>query len=230
MTCHFRNEAKLDLVLGQIGLISPRQLSDAGRDGSVTANESGGSQNASKNLRRAESCIQPLMNGQTFSDAQQRDEIVTFEFQERTSARCDDGCRCFCHLRYRPWWKSPMILRNLIGFFFLSYSSVWIFSPACTSRSCNSHSTRAFKATFCLPRWFLVRAAHIAANMSSYGDPSVGLTLQKRTPEFAVDSIYHLAGGGNIVGIEQLLKEGRASPIDADDLSGRTALHVSFEV
>ena len=61
--------------------------------------------------------------------------------------------------------------------------------------------------------------------MNQYGDSSVGLTLRRRTPEFAVDSIYHLSQPGDIAGIELLLKKGKSSPIDADDLNGRTALY-----
>lgn len=227
MVTHFdRNEARLELVLGQIALISRRQLSNARRDGLLTGNESDESEFASRNSKRAKDCIQPLDYEHNVSNPLQRDDIVTFQFQERTSASCEDDCNCACHLRYRSWLKSPVLLKNLIGFFFLNYSSVWIFRPACTSRSCNSRSTRAFKATFCVPYWFLARAAHIGAKMNQYGDPSVGLTLQRRTPEFAVDSIYHISARGDIAGIELLLKRGEASPIDADDLNGRTALHV----
>ena len=151
---------------------------------------------------------------------------MTLQFQERTSMPCNDHCDCVCHLRDRSWWRSPLILRNVIGFFFFNYSSLWILKPACKSPRCRSYSTRVFKATFCLPRWFLTRAAHLIARMNPYGDPSVALTIQKRTLESILNSIYHLSQQGNVTGIEDLFKMRMASPND-DDQNGCTALNVS---
>jgi len=119
-----------------------------------------------------------------------------------------------------------MVIRNIVGFLFLHYSSLRILEPACTTSDCRSYSAGVFKITLCLPRWFLLKAAHFAAKISPHGDPTAGLTIQRRTPEFATDSIYHLSQRNNIAGIEYLLKFRMASPNDADDLNGCTPLHV----
>jgi len=56
----------------------------------------------------------------------------------------------------------------------------------------------------------------------------VGLTLQRRTQEFAENSIYRLAERGDVSGIESLIRSGRACSTDAADSNGYTALHVSI--
>ena len=115
-----RNEARLELVLGQIALISRRQLSNARRNGSLTGNKCDESEFACRNSN-AKDGIQPLGYGHSVSNPLQRDDVVTFQFQERTSASCEDDCHCACHLRYRSWLKSPVLLKSLMGFFFLNY-------------------------------------------------------------------------------------------------------------
>ena len=91
MVTHFdRNEARLELVLGQIALISRRQLSNARRDGALTGNESDESEFASRNSKHAKDCIQPLDYDHNFSNPLQRDDMVAFQLQERTSASCED--------------------------------------------------------------------------------------------------------------------------------------------
>lgn len=148
------------------------------------------------------------------------------EFQKRQESLCKEGCYCLCHLRSRRWWRSPMILRNIVGFLSLHYSSLRVLEPACTNQQCNKYSRRGFRITLCLPRWFLSRAANAAAHLSPHGDPTAGLIIQRTTPEFATDSIYHLSQRNDVGGIEHLLKWRLASPIDRDDLNGCTPLHV----
>lgn len=157
-----------------------------------------------------------------------RDDTVAIYLQKNGIESCDERCDCLCHLRIRYWWKSPMVFRNIVGFFFLHYSSLWMLEPACTSQGCSKYSSRAFKITLCLPRRFLLKAAHFTAKMSPHGDPTFGLRIQRRTPEFATDSISHLSQRNNLAGIKDLLNSRIASPNDADDLNGFTPLHASI--
>ena len=153
--------------------------------------------------------------------------IATLQFQQRTLEICEDSCDCICHLRDRSWWRSPLILKNVVGFLFLGYSGLAFLKPTCSSTGCRSHSSRVFKATYCVPRWLLAKAVHMATRMTPYGDPLFILTVQTRTDEFAPNSIYHLAQRNNIKGIDDMLEKRMASPNDADRRTGFTSLHVS---
>lgn len=214
-----KTEAKLDLLFQQI---QPTPAPDPQAE-----NESIDAESITENATSPPMCTPPPTVRQASLEGQHHNNIMTFQFQEGTPVYCDDLCDCICHLRNRSWWRSPLILRNVVGFFSLNYSSLWILKPACTSARCRSYSTRVFKATFCLPRWFLAKAAHVAARMTPHGDPYIALTIQRRTAEFTEDSIFELSLRGDVAGIENLIKRRIASPNDAGDHSGCTALHVS---
>ena len=155
------------------------------------------------------------------------DETATFRFQQRTPDICDDSCDCICHVRDKSWWRSPLILRNVVGFFFLGYTGLSLLKPQCSSENCKSFaSSRAFKVTYCVPRWLLSKAVHMAMGMTPFGDPRLFLTIQTRTDEFAPNSLYHLAQRNNIKGIKRVFDRRMASPNDADQRTGSTALHV----
>ena len=160
-----------------------------------------------------------------FDGNQSNDDTIAIQFQKRGTTYCNEECDCICHLRSRHWWRSPAVIKNIVGFLFLHYTSLSILEPACTTPSCRNYSTRILKITFCLPKWFLLKAAHFAAKISPHGDPTAGLTIQRRTPEFATDSIYHLSERNNIAGLQHILRSRMASPNDADDLNGCTSLH-----
>lgn len=161
------------------------------------------------------------------SESQGNTTIATLRFQQYTREICEDSCNCICHLRDRSWWRSPLILRNVVGFLFLGYSGLSFLKPACSSIGCRSHSSRVFTVTYCVPRWLLAKAVHISTKMTPYGDPLFTLTVQTRTDEFACNSIYHLAQRNNIKGLEDMLETRMASPNDADQRTGYTSLHVS---
>ena len=168
----------------------------------------------------------PLQAWSISPESQRDAKIATLQFQQRTLEICEDSCDCICHLRDRSWWRSPLILRNVVGFLFLGYSGLSFLKPACSSIGCRSQSSRAFKATYCVPRWLLAKAVHMATRMNPYGDPLFTLTVQARTDEFAPNSIYHLAQRNNVKGIEVMLEKRMASPNDADQRTGVTSLHV----
>lgn len=153
--------------------------------------------------------------------------MASFQFQQRTPDICDDSCNCICHLRDRSWWRSPLVLKIVVGFFFLGYTGFSLLKPACSSMNCKSSSSiRPLKVTYCVPRWLLSKAIHIALGMTPFGDPLLFLTLQARTNEFSSNSLYHLAQRNNVKGIESVLDRRMASPNDADQRTGFTALHV----
>jgi hypothetical protein len=159
---------------------------------------------------------------------QQSGSVAAVHFQEDFFCPCPGNCDCNCHLRSRIWRRSPPVLQGVIGFLALHYSGLALLKPACSSEKCNSYSSKVFKATYCLPRWLLMKAAHVWMQSGPFNAPTVALTLQRRTQEFAENSIYHLAERGDLSGVEQLIRSRLACPTDAADSNGYTALHVSI--
>ena len=158
-------------------------------------------------------------------------DIITEQFQWARGPACDRDCGCVCHLRPRSGWRSPADLRQLLGLISLNYSGLIgasLMKPACNLRRCKSRSSCVFTVTYCFPGWFVMKTAHFISRRTPYGEIHVMPFLQRRTAEFAMNSIYHIAKSGNIPVLEKLLKTRQAMPNDAADLNGCTALHVSL--
>jgi hypothetical protein len=200
----------------------------------VTQHDSIRSQNASLTVLHSESpgqptnkCVKETTAGTASTVInQQSGYIAAVHLQEDMFCPCPGDCNCTCHLRSRTWRRSPPILQSVIGILSLHYSGLALLKPACNSENCNSYSSKVFKATYCLPRWLLMKAAHVWMQSGPFGAPVVGLTLQRRTQEFAENSIYHLTERGDLSGVEQLIRSRLACPTDAADSNGYTALHV----
>lgn len=161
------------------------------------------------------------------SAIQENTAIAVLQCQQSTTEICEGTCNRVCHLRNRLWWRSPLILKNVVGFFFLGYSGLEFLRPACSSRSCRFYSGQVFRVTYCVPRWLLAKAVHIATGKSPYGDPFFTLRVQSRTDYLARNSLYYLAHRNDTKGIQQALERRVACPNDADRYTGSTSLHVS---
>ena len=224
-----QNDAQLDLILAQLTRLAthPRaqveELDEGSRPPTPIVVEHDNSAEDNTHSHFQDLVHQAWNISETPADA----TVATLQFQPRTLGICEDSCNCICHLRDRSWWRSPLILRNVVGFFFLGYCGLSFLKPACNSIGCRSHSNQRFKVTYCVPRWLLAKAVHVATRMTPYGDIFLTLTIQARTDEFAFNSIYHLAQRNNIKGIEKVLERRMASPNDADQRTGVTPLHVS---
>ena len=224
-----RNDAQLDLILAQLTRLithpqaQVEELDEGGQPPTPVVAEHNAKAEDNTYSQFQDLAHQAWDVSETPADA----PVATLQFQPRALEVCEDSCNCICHLRDRSWWRSPVILRNVVGLFFLGYSGLSFLKPACNSIGCRSHSSQRFKVTYCVPQWLLAKAVHVATRMTPYGDILLTLTIQARTDEFAFNSIYHLAQRNNIKGIEKLLERRMASPNDADQRSGVTPLHVS---
>lgn len=179
---------------------------------------------------------QVAINEQTVNESPDTPIAVQFQSDDlrgfQNFHECEDDCDCICHMRSRSCWRSPQILRNIVGLFLLNFSGSFglsILKPACSSKKCKSFSTCALKVTYCLPRWFLMKAAHFAAERTRYGEIHIMPFMQRRTAEFSGNSIYHLAQEDDVAGIKKLLGDREVMPNDATYEDGATALHVSMK-
>ena len=224
-----RNDAQLNLILAHLTqLISQpqTQVEELNEGDQIPTSAMGEKVVTSEDNERSQT--QSLAHESwNFSEVPADATIATLQFRPRTPDLCEDSCNCICHLRDRSWWRSPLVLKNVVGFFFLGYSGLSFLQPMCNSIGCQSHSNHFFKVTYCVPKWLLTKAVHVATKMTPHGDCFLMLTIQARTDEFAPNSIYHLAQRNNIKGIKEMIGRRMASPNDADQNTGFTSLHVS---
>ena len=197
-----RAEAKLDMILQRL------DCSSETRSASV---------NVTQSAYRVNTLIRPQVSSST----------VLVSTQYTSFEACVASCACLCHLRSRSWWRSPELLHQIIGLFFLHYTGFPNLRPTCDLRECKTRARNCSKFTYCLPRWFVAKAFHAMLHVDTFGDPSCLILVQRRTSEFQEQtSLYHLAQHGYVSAIKETLSLHRATPNDAADLTGATALHV----
>jgi len=139
---------------------------------------------------------------------------------------CEGFCDCSCHSNSR--YRTPLMLRNLIGTLFVGYTGSSLLGPNCNKSTCQNHAGRSLQFTYCFPQWFLEKTIHIVAALTYTGTPVFGLEVRRRVGWGGEDSILRFALTGNTVGVKSLLDVGKASMTDVDPNHGRTALYVSL--
>jgi hypothetical protein len=141
-------------------------------------------------------------------------------------SNCEIDCDCSCHSSYR--YRTPLMLRNLIGTLLIGYAGPPLLRPKCEKITCQNRTGQSFRLIYCFPRWFLEKMIHVVATMAYTGTPSFGLDVQRRIGWGSEDGILRFALTGNTDGVKWLLSAGKASMTDVDPNHGRTALHVSL--
>ena len=149
------------------------------------------------------------------------DSMVSVPVRRR---RCKSSCNCACHSRYQ--YQTLPVLRRLIGALFLGYVGPPLLSSECNDEMCQAHLTSSFSLVYCFPQWFISRAIHIVAAITSTGCPVFGLQVRRRIEWGSKDGIIRFALTGNTQGIGHLLVNKQASLTDVDPNHGRSALHV----
>lgn len=141
--------------------------------------------------------------------------------------RCAGFCDCSCHSKYR--YQTPTLLQQFIGIAFWGYTGTPVLSASCSRTDCKSNQGRFLEINYHFPQWFISRAVHIVASISSIGNPAFGLEVRRIVAWGEEDGVLRFARTGNTGGIKSLLLAGQASHADIDPNHGFTALHVSFE-
>jgi hypothetical protein len=141
------------------------------------------------------------------------------------SSLCKNWCNCSCHLRRSV--QTPSIVRGVLGKLFFDYTGVPILSSKCDQRACLQQPKRSARVTFYFPSWFLARVFVASLMYTGQRGPELLLRLPRVLPPRS--EIFHFAETGNVGGIHQLFRTGKASVYDVDS-SGSTILHVSRAV
>lgn len=171
----------------------------------------------------SESAARPISHPQSPSYLFSKSAIC---FRIYKQSNCEGLCDCSCHSSHR--YRTPLILRNLIGSLILGHTGSSLLGPNCNKSTCQNHTGRSFQLVYCFPQWLLQRAIHIVAAITYTGTPIFGLEVRRRIGWGGEDGILRFALTGNTIGVQSLLEVGKASMTDVDPNHGRTALYVSF--
>ncbi len=146
--------------------------------------------------------------------------------QQLATISCDLHCICVCHKERRM--RTPQALNSFIGALFVSYSGLPMLMQGCNQPSCNARSRPLVYVNYVFPQWVLARMMSLVATMHPSG-PIATIKVQRTVPSEA--ELFTFAKLGNIEGLVNLFKDGRASPNDVHYISGVTALHfaVAFQ-
>lgn len=160
----------------------------------------------------------------------QSQDYTSLTFQHRQLDDCTNDCFCLCHTLRRSVqrFRTSQFLESLLGYLFASYSGLSFLRPGCSTPTCRKNSSVSFRLTYRFPRWAFAAAIHVAAGLTTFGDPSATILVQRRVRDTEENGLMELVRKGDCGGIKTLLLKRVASPSDADSDHGHTALHVSY--
>lgn len=136
---------------------------------------------------------------------------------------CPPWCNCRCHKRLR--WASPRLLTNILGHWLVGYSgSLWARQP-CSEELCQARAAVQLGITYTFPPWITLRMLQMQFALS----PLNGVSLFVKTPRVIsiTSEIFTYARYGDVEGMVQLFRAGRASPFDVKEYDGLSALQAS---
>lgn len=130
--------------------------------------------------------------------------------------QCAAWCSCACHT-YKSF-RSPWVLKPLIGDIGIHYNAPRI---ACNEVRCQQSRGSTLRLTYYLPRYLMSRYIALAMRSTQLGEPQIFLRMPR-----IVDwshPLWNYARNGNLLAIQRLISEGKASPFDVN-LHGSNAL------
>ena len=158
----------------------------------------------------------------SLASRQTQSPFVTFNCNRAVT--CDRHCSCVCHSSHR--YKSPEVLKKLLGSLFVGYTGLPISASICKSNKCSNHAFRSVKASYIFPFWFVMKTLDLVFKSSYASGPCISLSVRNRVIMGAGINIVSLARNGDTSGIMKLLERQKASITDVDSLTGQSAFIV----
>ena len=139
---------------------------------------------------------------------------------------CATLCRCNCHNVQS--FRSPPLLRNLLGFVFIKYSGYpFGLSRQCSDVVCQSQPHFKARAIYYFPFWLFSRMIDMTFMLSYSHEPSLSLAV--RGTFSANSDIWRVIMLDDAQGVQSILNKRAARPNDVEIPGGRSSLHVSTE-
>ena len=143
-----------------------------------------------------------------------------------TTSHCGSDCCCSCHRMNR--YRSPSLLKTLIGSLSVGYhTSPWA-APTCNSPSCGHHSKK-FTYIYAFPQWLRnrIRLAHLAYSQSRGPEFCLRVLRVRSYDSDIMRSFRGFASSDEeiILEVTRLFVNGEASVLDVDE-NGTSVLGV----
>lgn len=132
------------------------------------------------------------------------------------SLRCAAWCSCICHTSSS--FRSPWAFKPLIGEICLEYSTQ---QARCNEKSCRRLDISTFNLVYQLPRFLMCRYIAMTMRYAPLDGPHFSLRMPRITPWTHL--LWNYAMVGNLVAIQKMFAERRASPYDVN-IHGSSAL------
>ena len=129
--------------------------------------------------------------------------------KDQRYAKCTDSCACCCH--YRAKFDTPSALRDVFGIFLAEYSSPGVH---CNDGGCRRARAYSVSITYHPPKYMLQRYFTMAMHYTPLGGPQFSLRMPRTVGWNHLLWVYALQG--DIVAIQNIFSEGRASPYDVN--------------
>ena len=128
----------------------------------------------------------------------------------RTGQTCPAWCSCRCHARYGL--RTPEILEAICGMIDIQYSKP---PSECNEMKCRRSMQAPFIIKYHFPHYLVKR--YVAFKM--YYSPLDGPTFALRAPRVIerTSLLWHYILRGDLVAVQKLFSERKASPFDVDD-------------
>lgn len=137
-----------------------------------------------------------------------------------TRYKCIEWCSCICHRKSS--FKSPWILKSIFGSIFIDYS---IPSLVCNEHSCRRGSVSSFRMTFHLPGYLIDRYIAMVWKYAPLDGPAFSMRMPRVMPWTHL--LWNYANNGDIVAIQRLFSEGKASPYDMNLRGGNALIYAA---
>ncbi|KAL8731479.1 MAG: hypothetical protein Q9181_004289 [Wetmoreana brouardii] len=134
-------------------------------------------------------------------------------------------CSCRCHRVNKI--RTPAAAQGVVGSLTLKLNGFPTLTPACDEIACRRSMHSSFKLTYRFPSWFSNCALNSMVYSSRAGGPQMALTCSRIISRDS--DLFYLAMQGDIAGIKNLFMKGLASPFDATNNYGYTALHYATD-
>ena len=146
---------------------------------------------------------------------EQSDRLAEADLKPQ-SLRCAAWCSCICHTSSS--FRSPWAFRPLIGEICLEYSTQ---QARCNEKSCRRLDISTFNLVYQLPRFLMCRYIAMTMRYAPLDGPQFSLRMPRVTPWTHL--LWNYAMVGNLVAIQKMFAERRASPYDVN-IHGSNAL------
>ena len=139
---------------------------------------------------------------------------------------CFTSCTCNCH--DVKSFKSPHILKSILGFLFVRYSGYPLdFSQPCSDSLCQSQPRFNVRVVYYFPFWLFGRMIDVSLMASRVQELSISLTI--RGTIFTTADVYRAIALDDDQDLRHMLGKRGARPNDVSVNSGDSALLVSLK-